>query len=43
MNLGRGLWNITGIGLAAMFFIVLNKLIFSKWYVPGYSDLVAMA
>lgn len=42
MNIGRGLYNITAIGLAAMFWIVIMKLVFSKFQVPGVSELVAL-
>ena len=33
---------ITAIGLAAMFFHVVFKLIFTKYYVPGFSELAGM-
>ncbi|MGI8403366.1 MAG: hypothetical protein ACR2OE_01105 [Thermomicrobiales bacterium] len=37
------LFHITSVGVAAMFFIVVLKLITTRYYVPGLSEVVAMA
>lgn len=41
MNLGRGLYNIMVIGLAATFWIVVVKLLLTKYYIPGLSEIYA--
>jgi len=42
MNLGRGLYNMFVIGLVAIFWITVLKLIMAKYPIPGLSDIVAM-
>lgn len=43
MNVGEGLYNMFVIGLASLFWIVVLKLITVKYYIPGLSELVAIA
>ena len=38
--LGVGLVNAVGISIFVMLFIVVMKIIFSKWQVPGITDIV---
>lgn len=38
----RELWTITAVGVAATFWQVVMKLIFTRYYVPGVSDVMAM-
>lgn len=42
MNVGRGLYNVMTVGVAAIFFIAVMKLITAKYYIPGVSDIVAI-
>ena len=42
MNIGRGLYNMFVIGLVAVFWIAVLKLLMQKYPVPGLSDIVAM-
>ena len=42
-ELGDALGRITYIGVAALVFIVVIKLLMTRWPVPGLKDIVAMA
>jgi hypothetical protein len=42
MNVGRGLYNMFVIALVVVFWIPVLKLITQKYYVPGFSEIVAM-
>lgn len=42
MNIGRGLFNMFVIALVVVFWIPVLKLITTKYYIPGFSDIVAM-
>lgn len=42
MNVGRGLYNMFVIALAAIAWIAALKLITAKYYIPGFSDIVAI-
>jgi hypothetical protein len=42
MNVGRGLYNMLVIALVVVFWVPLLKLLTAKYYVPGFSELVAM-
>lgn len=41
--MGEELFHIMTVGLASVFWIVLMKLIFARFYIPGLSEIVAMA
>jgi hypothetical protein len=42
MNVARGLYNIMSVTLVAVFGIAVLKLLLSKWYIPGASDIIAI-
>lgn len=42
MNVGRGLYNMFVIGMVAIFWIAVLKLIMAKYPIPGFADIVAM-
>lgn len=42
-ELGDALGRITYIGIAAMVFFVVVKLLMTRWPLPGIKDIVAMA
>jgi len=37
---GVGVWNFVAVGTMAMFFHVVMKAIFNKWYIKGITDFV---
>lgn len=41
--LGDALGRITYIGVAALVFLVVIKLLMARWPIPGLKDVVAMA
>jgi hypothetical protein len=42
MNIGEGLYNMFVIGAAAIFWIAVLKLLTAKYYIPGFSEIVAL-